>query len=790
VHGIATGLMIVVVVFTCIIVDHWVGRQVLRETLDTELRAIARIAAARVDPALHAQLTDPSQQNGELYSQIVAPLREILTHSDHYTYIYTLKKIDGKWSFVADAATPGDADGDGVEDQATMFEAMEEPEPVIDITAETKSAQVSEAPYSDKWGTFITAYSPVFRQDGSIECIVGVDSEANNYMARLARMTRASVFAGAIGLAAGITLGVCVYIVQRRRDLAERRVIASEQFLEGVGAVAGVGGWELDLTTQSLHWTSQTRRIHEVHADHVPTVDSAVAFYTPEARHQISAAVAACSTHGTPFDLELPLVTATGRNIWVRAVGQADQMTGKITRIHGAFQDITRKVEAENAIRRALSNAEAATRAKSDFLANTSHEIRTPMTAILGFADLLADELSAEQLWSSDSRNRRVGYIDIIRRSGNHLLAIINDILDLSKIEAGKFTIEASQTHLDQMLADVMNLMRGRATAKGIDLCLEFATPVPKTIQTDGVRLKQIFVNLIGNAIKFTETGQVTVRLALSAPSSAGPGATPAHPLLTIQIIDTGMGMTADQLHRLFRPFEQADASMTRRFGGTGLGLCISRRLAEMLGGTIEAQSQPGQGSTFTLTVATGDVTHIPLITSCNNASATTPAPQPHPTPEGDAPLAGLRILLAEDGIDNQRLISLHLRRAGAVVTIADNGKLALQHLTTTGTPEGPLLQPLPIDLLITDMQMPEMDGYTLARQLRTKGFNLGIIALTAHAMTGDAERCLAAGCNGYASKPVDRQALIALSLQHARSIPAPSDATATPTAPPSRSAA
>ncbi|MFZ4574052.1 MAG: ATP-binding protein, partial [Phycisphaerales bacterium] len=379
------------------------------------------------------------------------------------------------------------------------------------------------------------------------------------------------------------------------------------------------------------------------------------------------------------------------------------------------------------------------------FLANMSHEIRTPMTAILGYADLLSEQCG------SGEDARRAEYVGTIKRNGEHLLSIINDILDISKIEAGKMTVELVRVDPMGLLREIEQLMSVKAQAKGIALGVEQECPLPAAVVTDAVRLRQVLVNLVGNAIKFTEVGGVRIRVGLCGDASGGQ-------LLRVRVTDSGIGMTQSQVDGLFEAFHQADSSVTRRFGGTGLGLRISRSLAEMLGGTVTATSEPGVGSEFTLTVAlrpdlnvpTAGDEHPPVFVS---GSATGPA----------ANLAGVRIFLAEDGPDNQRLISFHLRKAGAEVRVFENGRVALEAMTADGTAEGTLRDPPPCDLLLTDMQMPEMDGYTLASVLRERGSKLPIVALTAHAMGGDAEKCISAGCDAYATKPIDRERLVSI---------------------------
>jgi len=310
-----------------------------------------------------------------------------------------------------------------------------------------------------------------------------------------------------------------------------------------------------------------------------------------------------------------------------------------------------------------------------------------------------------------------------------------------------------------QILFDVESLMAVRASAKGLRLIVEATSPLPTVIATDPVRLKQVLVNLVGNAIKFTELGQVRIVARVEAADSD-------QPQLRVDVIDSGIGMTPAQQARLFEAFAQADTSTTRQFGGTGLGLRISRSLAQLLQGDITVTSVPDVGSTFSLVIATGPLQGVPVVqpSDIRGTAMESREVRPRSTESSRAdttPLAGLRIGFAEDGPDNQLLISFHLRKAGATVTVFDNGLLLLRAVTGDGTPDGALLDPPPFDLIVTDMQMPEVDGYTLARTLRAKGWTGPIVALTAHAMSGDAERCLAAGCDRYSTKPIDRDQLL-----------------------------
>jgi len=363
------------------------------------------------------------------------------------------------------------------------------------------------------------------------------------------------------------------------------------------------------------------------------------------------------------------------------------------------------------------------------------------MTAILGFADLLAD--------GDADDTQRAHALDTIRRNGAHLLDIINDILDISKIEEGCATIEPLRCSAGRLINDVVSLMRNRAEQRGLSLAVDIHPDVPSAVVTDPTRLRQILTNLLGNAVKFTDRGGVRVAVRMRGDADER--------LLVVEVADSGVGMTAEQLGCAFEPFAQADSSTTRRFGGTGLGLAISRRLARMLGGDIVASSRPGEGSVFTLTVNAGEA-------SLSDAPDAPDFGAPRrPNPDAPRRLHG-RVLLVEDGPDNQRLVAAFLRAAGATVAIAGDGAAALDAVRAAEQP---------FDLILMDMQMPVMDGYTATAQLRESGLRTPVIALTAHAMAGDRDRCLEAGCDDYLSKPVARAALIDRCAQHLNTTPA-----------------
>jgi signal transduction histidine kinase/CheY-like chemotaxis protein/HPt (histidine-containing phosphotransfer) domain-containing protein len=416
--------------------------------------------------------------------------------------------------------------------------------------------------------------------------------------------------------------------------------------------------------------------------------------------------------------------------------------------LHHTYDDLERRVSQRTAeLTEARNAALQAAQAKSEFLANMSHEIRTPLTAILGFTNLLGDP--------SLSDAERAAHRETIRRNGEHLLSVINDILDLSKIEAGKLSVERVSCALPELIRSVSGSMRGRAIEKGLQFVVEGRGPLPETIRTDPTRLRQILINLLGNAIKFTESG--TVRLVVRLGSGS-------QPRLCIDVVDTGIGLDPDVLSRLFLPFTQADPSTSRRFGGSGLGLAISRRLARMLGGDLYATSAPGRGSTFTAEIDPGPLAGTPMVDGSRlPLDVPEPAPAVAPVLASPARLEG-RILLAEDAPDSQRLIRHYLVRAGAQVDVVANGRLACEQALAR-----------PYDLVLMDMQMPEMDGYAATAALRRAGYRGPIVALTAHAMDGDRDKCLAAGCDDFATKPIDPATLLRVARRYLERAPTPS---------------
>ncbi|MBS9403590.1 response regulator [Halomonas sp. TRM85114] len=441
-------------------------------------------------------------------------------------------------------------------------------------------------------------------------------------------------------------------------------------------------------------------------------------------------------TPGRPEDVH---ILATARPL---TDNEGEQIGGVVV-----FHDITQAKTVERELRLARNDAESASRAKSEFLANMSHEIRTPLTAVLGFADLLMD--------ADLNESNKLNYIQAIRRNGHHLLGLINDVLDLSKLQAEKMIVETIDCSLHQLLHEVASIMQVRAHEKGLTFEVEYATPIPRHVQSDPMRIRQILLNLLSNAIKFTPGG--AVRLTASC---LDPGRDTSRVELAVK--DSGIGLNEVEIDSLFQPFQQANPSTTRQFGGTGLGLTICRSLAEALGGEIRVESSPGSGSTFTF------VFHQPIDAQAEMVTEhclALDALREEPTRSDSSPSLYGRILLAEDGIDNQLLISTILRRQGLVVEVAENGEIAVNEALEA------LANHKAYDVILMDMQMPRLDGYGATAKLRRKGYAGPIVALTAHAMAGERERCLAAGCDDYLTKPIERAVLLGAVESHLRRI-------------------
>ncbi|MFM6989580.1 MAG: PAS domain-containing protein, partial [Arenimonas sp.] len=491
--------------------------------------------------------------------------------------------------------------------------------------------------------------------------------------------------------------------ISEQHNLLER-VRANEILLETIGGMAGTGGWQWDLQTNRLFWTQGCKHVHEVAPDYQPVLETAFEFYPPEARVLLREAAEAAITQGRNYDMELPFVTAKGRPLWVRVIGRAETENGKVFRLIGAIQDVTLRRDAENELVQAMQMAEAASAAKSAFLANTSHEIRTPLNAMIGLSHLL------EQTRLDTEQQSLLGKIQLASRA---LLGVVNDVLDLSKIEAGEMSIDSTPFDLCDLLREVADLWRPQADSKRLSLRTELPAERHCIVLGDGMRLRQMLNNLLGNAVKFTERGGITLSGEVLEESND-------RVLVRLAVRDTGIGIAPDKLPQLFTPFTQADASTTRKYGGTGLGLSIVKHLANLMGGEAGAESRPGEGSVFWV--------RLPLQTVSQNASSADDQPKT------------LAVLIAcADGDERNRLSAI-ARGLGWKAETASDAITALARLEAhpSGMPpiDAVLVEPWPESeesalralherlptVLLTDRgriegrnAMPDNDGMLLA---------------------------------------------------------------------------
>ena len=442
-------------------------------------------------------------------------------------------------------------------------------------------------------------------------------------------------------------------------------------------------------------------------------------------------------------DSEEQVVTAQGeRRVYSTTKVPLFDAAGKVSGLVGIDRDITRRKRSEEDLRQARQAADAANRAKSDFLANMSHEIRTPLNAVIGITDLLLD---------GDLGQVHRDYLEIIRDSGESLMVVINDILDFSKIEAGRLELESKSFHLPDVIRNATKAFVLRAQEKELRLACDISPLVPAWVRGDPVRLRQVLTNLIGNAIKFTDRGEIVVGVKAITETACGTE-------LLFQVRDTGIGIPSAKQEHIFKAFVQADASTTRRFGGTGLGLAICTRLVRAMGGQLQVRSRVGEGSEFFFQLPFADCEPpddsryaIPAFQRRESDEGAAPAES---TPSVNGAKRPLKILLAEDSRMNQVLAIGILQREGHLVTVANDGREAVE-----------VFQANPFDIILMDVQMPELDGLQATAAIRdiemTRGGRIPILAMTAHALTGDRERCLEAGMDGYLSKPIRLKELV-----------------------------
>jgi len=593
-------------------------------------------------------------------------------------------------------------------------------------------------------------------------------------------------------LVAAALVALVLYAARRvqerfdRADQASRDLARSEERYDAAIRGSFQGLWDWDVQASRVDFAPHCKTILG-YGPEEPVSDLAAwtSRIHPDDRERVTAAIDAHLLQRAPFDQEFRLVAGLETTRWVRARGQAVwNALGFPVRMAGSLADVSQRKRLEAELRQKaeelaeqnrvlmqhVAAAHAAVLARSELLANLSHEIRWPLTSILGYADLLQGGPE-----HADART----WLARIKDDGEHLVAVINDVLDLAKIEAGQLEIEKVSTPTAGLFSEVIQLAEERTRARSLRLALEVDGRLPPAICTDALRLRQILLNLIGQAIKYTEHGEVRVVIK----ANPGPEAT-----LAIDVIDASIGLTPRQIERLFEPYSQPDTTSSRLQGGTGLGLALSQRLAALLDGQITAASQPGAGTQLTLHLPIGPLADEPWI-ELQLAPAAAESSAGHVEPvAGSAeraaapqavrsetlsgnkatsaaiasaakkpPLAGRRILLAEDSPDNQWLVTHHLQKHGAIVEVVADGLAAIAKAHAAWK------SGRAFDAVLMDVQMPVLDGFEATRRLRTQGYVFPILALTAQAQNGERKKSLAAGCDDYLPKPIRVPQLLAM---------------------------
>jgi len=671
------------------IVCSWVLHNRAMDALETEvqdkLTRAAQTIATRLDGDLHRTFTDPAQESTPEYERAIAPLRDALywredgkEKRNDYRFVYTCVMVGEEVRFVLDP-TPSKIGPDGVDEKSHIMQPYENASIEMLTALRTGRPQADRQPYTDEWGTFVSGYAPFFDSKGERVGVVGVDWYATTYAERLAGIRHAWYTQIILCLISGFLsgLGTGVAMVRRERVEAARRHAIEEArrnrerwriMVETLPkpAVHLENGelWINEPFTRTLGWTREDvanmgqwfERLYRERADEARTV------------------YAADRGAGFAETREVQAYHKDGRLRWIELASHIYE-PGEVW----LLEDITEQREYETTLVEAREQAEAAAKAKGAFLATVSHEIRTPMNGVIGMTNLILES-------PLDPRQREMA--ETIRNSGEALIVVINDILDFSKIESGGMELECEPFDLRGCVEDCLHLFAAAAAKKNLQLLYHMPPGCPAVIRGDSTRFRQILCNLIGNAVKFTERGEVEVYLRPQSPEN--PAADEAF-TLAVEVRDTGIGIPADRLDRLFKSFSQVDSSMTRKYGGTGLGLAISRRLAELMGGTVTVASEVGKGSTFTFV----------LPTHAEPASVTSVfAPR--------ASVHGVRVLLVENHPATRTFIESYLRLWGMDSTAVPDATQALRQLRDFG----------PCPLVITALQLPGMDGLELCRSL------------------------------------------------------------------------
>ncbi len=723
------GALVLVATILCSAVLHFRAMHALQHEVQDKLIRAALSVANRIDGDLHRTFTDPKQESSPEYERALQPLRDALfwrvngvaTRND-YRFIYTCTLVGDEVHFVLDP-TPSHINEKGIDEKSHIMQLYESASSEMIAALHSGQPQADHEPYQDEWGTFVSGYAPFYDSAGRMAGVVGVDWIAETYAERLAGIRRAWYLQIVLCLASGFISGLGTGVAMARRARAdaarlhaieearrnrERWRIMVETLPKPAVHLQENAVWINEPFTRTLGWTQ----------DDLHTLDQ---WFTLLFHDQAEEArVTYLADRATGFDKirEVQAWHKDGRLRWVEFASHIYD-PGEVWMI----DDITERKEHHARLVEAREQAEAAAKAKGAFLATVSHEIRTPMNGVIGMTNLILET-------TLDARQREMA--ETIRNSGEALIVVINDILDFSKIESGGMELENAPFDLRACVEDCLHLFAAPAAKKNLQLVYHLPPACPAIVRGDSTRFRQVLCNLIGNAVKFTEQGEVEVWVRPLCESTPAPGDAFT---LAIGVRDTGIGIPADRLDRLFKSFSQVDSSMTRKYGGTGLGLAISRRLAELMGGNITVRSEAGQGSTFTLTMAT-------------HAEASPPSP----VFAARATLQGVRVLLVESHAPTAEFIESYLRLWGMECTAVPDATQALRQVRDFG----------PVPLLLTALQLPGMDGLDLCRALASVTSQPPKVILLSSTLREDlVGEARAAGIADVLTKPVRPAALL-----------------------------